>query len=175
MNDLLPLPYTEEALALIIKKVDQVQHLLDRKILIENPSTYVSFTHSTISETEFITEVAKATGCALLLDVNNIYVSAVNQQLNPQEYLQSIPEHLVEEIHLAGHTIKQFANHTLLIDTHNQLICNDVWDLYSETLKHLGNKPTLIEWDSDLPELAVLISEADYAQSIMDENYAQVA
>ena len=167
MNDLLPLPYTEEALALVVDKVSQLQDLLGRRILIENPSTYVCFRHSTIAEVDFLVEAARQSDCGILLDVNNVYVSAVNHGFDAAQYLAAVPAELVEEIHLAGHTVREFATNTLLIDTHNDTVCAAVWALYAAVIERIGRRPTLIEWDSDLPELDTLLQQASMAQSIM--------
>lgn len=173
-NDLLPLPYTEEALAVVRSNIQRVQDRLQRKILLENPSRYLSFRHSTIDETEFLAELAASTGCGLLLDINNIYVSAQNLGFDPLHYLQNIPAQAVEEIHLAGFTLQN----EILIDTHSRPVSSQVWSLYSQFLAQHGDRPTLIEWDADIPALDVLLGEAaiadrrraGYAQPNLDEN-----
>lgn len=163
-NDLLPLPYTEEALRHFCSHVDQVQDYLGQKILIENPSSYLRYRHSTIPEWEFFTAISARTGAGLLLDVNNVFVSACNHDFDPLEYLAAVPGELVEEIHLAGHTLKEFPEGHIRIDDHASPVCDSVWALYAETLKLMGRKPTLIEWDAELPPLTRLVAEADIAR-----------
>ncbi|MCP5159280.1 MAG: DUF692 domain-containing protein [Gammaproteobacteria bacterium] len=175
LNDLLPLPYTEEALYHLVARVARVQDALGRQILIENVSSYLQYAHSTIPEWEFLAELAKRAGCGVLLDVNNIYVSARNHGFDPGAYLRAIPQRAVQEIHLAGFTVKQVAGGEMLIDTHNQPVCPDVWALYRQAVQHFGPRPTLIEWDTDLPELAVLVSEAQQADAILEERHARAA
>jgi uncharacterized protein (UPF0276 family) len=169
-NDLLPLPYTEEALAHISRRIAQVQDHLGRSILMENPSSYLEYTISQIPEWEFITEVAQSSGCQILLDVNNIYVSAQNHGFDPHAYMDAIPVGLVKEIHLAGFTKNYFEGGSILIDTHNRQVASEVWNLYQAALKRFGQQPTLIEWDTDLPELSVLLDEAAKAQNYLDNN-----
>lgn len=164
MNDLLPLPYTEEALQHICARIRQTQDYLGRRILIENLSSYVRFNHSTIPEWEFLASVAKLTECAILLDVNNIYVSAVNHDFDPYLYIQAIPSAAIQELHLAGF----HDNGDYLIDTHGTPVSDAVWQLYRHTLRCHGIKPTLIEWDTDIPALPVLLREAARAQSLME-------
>lgn len=162
-NDLLPLPYTEEALEVFCRNVDEVQEHLQRPILIENPSSYVKFQHSTISEWEFLTEVQKRTDCRLLLDLNNVHVSAFNHGFDTQTYLNAIPADCVDEIHLAGFTVKQLEKGEIWIDTHSQPVSDEVWVLYEQWLAKHGSRHTLIEWDLDIPEPEVLLGEADKA------------
>ena len=162
-NDLLPLPYTEEALDHFCLHVCQVQDYLGRKILIENPSSYLRYRHSTIPESEFLAAVSRRTGAGLLLDVNNVFVSACNHRFDPLEYLADVPGELVDEIHLAGHTLKNFSDGEIRIDDHASPVSDAVWSLYAETLKLMGAKPTLIEWDVELPPLERLVQEADVA------------
>jgi len=164
LNDLLPLPYTEEALSVVCANIDQAQDFLHRQMLVENVSSYLQFSDSSIPEWEFIAEVARRTGCGLLLDVNNIYVSAINHSFDPLRYLDAIPAHAVQEIHLAGFD----RNGLCLIDTHGKPVAGPVWNLYGEALTRVGPVPTLIEWDTDLPPLAVLLAEAAKAQEILD-------
>jgi uncharacterized protein len=166
LNDLLPLPYTEEALEVVIRHVDQVQSAIRRTILIENPSSYLRFKHSTISEAEFLGAVVRRTGCGLLCDVNNIYVSAHNLGTDPEDYLKTLPGDAVREFHLAGHSRNEVAGKSVLIDDHASCVCGEVWDLYSYALTQIGERPTLIEWDADLPPLDVLLGEAEQAQHI---------
>jgi len=174
-NDLLPLPYTEEALRHFSERVLQVQDNLRRNILVENPSSYLSYRHSVIPEAEFLTEICRRTGAGLLLDVNNVFVSAFNLNFDPLEYLASIPGDLVAEIHLAGHTEKVFPDGILLIDDHASSVSQAVWDLYANTLELIGDKPTLIEWDSELPSLVDLVGEAKTAQNYLDTRNARIA
>jgi len=171
LNDLLPLPYTEEALEHFCHQVDQAQDYLGRTILIENVSSYLQFKQSTIPEWQFVAEVANRTGCGILLDVNNIYVNAVNHKFDPLGYLQAIPLGAVKEIHLAGFD----SNGDCLIDTHGNPVFERVWDLYRHAVKLFGNVPTLIEWDTDIPGLAILLTEADKANAILMENHANFA
>jgi uncharacterized protein len=166
LNDLLPLPYTEEALAIFCANVQEMQEALKRPVLVENPSTYLQFAHSTISEWEFVAEISKRTGCGLLLDVNNIYVSACNHGFDSGKYLQAMPRSAVREIHLAGHTAKQVGDQTLRIDDHGSAVCEEVWALYGEAIRLLGPVPTLIEWDSRIPPLAEIVAEAAKADVI---------
>lgn len=164
-NDLLPLPYTRETLARVCDHIDQVQNALRRPILLENPSTYVEFSASTMSETAFISEIIRRTGCGLLLDVNNLYISAVNHNRDAQRMLQELPLQHVGEIHLAGYTeCIDGADDRLLIDSHDKEVSDPVWALYKETLKLTGAIATLIEWDSNVPPLARLLQEAARAQ-----------
>ncbi|MDE2070973.1 MAG: DUF692 domain-containing protein [Gammaproteobacteria bacterium] len=167
LNDLLPLPYTEEALNLTVEHVRRAQELLDRELLMENVSTYLSYTHSTIPEWQFVAELTRRAGCGLLLDVNNIYVNSVNHGFDPHAYIRAIPPAAVREIHLAGFTAKEGLGAPLLIDTHSRPVSNEVWALYREALVHIGPVPTLIEWDQDIPELEVLQAEAARAQEFM--------
>lgn len=169
-NDLLPLPYTEESLTLLSDRICETQNYLGREILIENPSTYLEFQHSTIPETEFIDAVTRKSGCGLLLDINNVFVCASNHGFDALTYLQEIPIDIVREIHLAGHTVNEFDDGRILIDTHNQRVCKEVWGLYAAAVNRFGRVPTLIEWDTDLPMLDVLIEEAGIAQNTIN-NY----
>ncbi len=169
LNDLLPLPYTEEALEVIVRHVDQVQSALRRTILIENPSSYLRFVHSSISEAEFLGAVVTRTGCGLLCDVNNIYVSAHNLGTDPEDYIKTLPGDAIREFHLAGHSMNEVAGLSVLIDDHASCVCGEVWDLYSYALAQIGERPTLIEWDADLPPLDVLLGEAEKAQHIAKE------
>ena len=174
-NDLLPLPYTDEALYHMIARVAQVQDVLGRPILIENPSSYLQYVESAIPEWEFLAVLAERTGCGVLLDVNNIYVSARNHGFDASAYLRAIPRHLVREIHLAGFTVNRFDGGEILIDTHNRPVWPAVWALYRQAVQRFGPIPTLIEWDTDLPELAVLVDEAQRAGAILEERHARAA
>lgn len=166
-NDLLPIPYTDEALARFVSNVNQVQEFLGRQIIIENPSSYLQFKDSNIHEADFLNSLSQQTGCGLLLDINNIYVSACNHGFSAQDYLNKIHFENVQEIHLAGHTRKQLDNGEILIDTHNQRVCDAVWELFKNNINNLQHAATLIEWDTDLPELAVLLAEKDKALQIV--------
>ncbi|WP_080175480.1 MNIO family bufferin maturase [Photobacterium toruni] len=174
-NDLLPLPYTEEALTNFCGKVMQVQDVLQRQMLIENPSSYLQFQHSTIPEWEFLMAVQQRTGCGLLLDLNNIYVSSFNHSFDCQTYLAAINPAVVQEIHLAGFIRKQQPQGEIWIDTHSQPVSDKVWRLYQQWIHcHGSDTPTLIEWDADIPPLAILLAEADKAQAIIDKESANV-
>jgi uncharacterized protein len=170
LADLLPLPLTEEALELLCRHVTQVQERLNRRILIENPSTYLEFEHSSIPEWEFLSALAHRTGCGLLCDVNNIFVSASNHGWNAADYLQGLPAASIEEIHLAGHAMRVLDDGRVLrIDNHGSRVAPEVWDLYRVALRLYGPKPTLIEWDTDIPALEVLLDEAAHAQRLIEE------
>jgi uncharacterized protein (UPF0276 family) len=164
LNDLLPLPYTREALDRVCAHVDIVQERLARTILVENVSSYLRFLPEEMPEWAFVAEVARRTGCGLLLDVNNIHVSACNHGLDAREFLAGVPADRVQEIHLAGY--EQVDD--LLIDTHSRPVYPAVWALYREALERFGPVPTLIEWDQDIPELEVLLAEAGKAQTCLD-------
>ena len=168
LNDLLPLPYTEEALAHLVTRVTQIQESLDRQILVENISSYLEFTASHIPEWEFLAELARRSGCGILLDVNNIFVSASNHGFDSYRYLHGIPRGTVVEMHLAGFTRKRFEDGEILIDTHNRHVAPEVWRLYDAAVARFGTTPTLIEWDTDLPSLDELVIEARRAQTILD-------
>jgi uncharacterized protein len=174
-NDLLPLPYRADTLKRVCDHVDQTQNRLQRRMLLENPSTYVTFRSSTLSEGEFMSEVVRRTGCGLLLDVNNLYVSAVNHGLDPLRLLGEMPLHAVEQIHLAGHAVECDPDGgPLLIDDHGSAVADPVWRLYREAIRHTGPRPTLIEWDQHLPALDVLLAEADRAAQALS-NCQEVA
>jgi uncharacterized protein (UPF0276 family) len=168
LADLLPLPMTEEALDVVCRHVDQTQSFLKRRILVENPSSYLTFGHSTIPECEFIAAVAGRTGCGILCDVNNIFVSAHNHGWDASAYLAALPAAAIGEIHLAGHTLRVLADGgTVRIDDHGSRVIDDVWALYEEALARFGPLPTLIEWDTDVPPLAVLLGEAEHAGTLL--------
>jgi uncharacterized protein (UPF0276 family) len=171
LNDLLPLPFTDEALALVCDRVDAVQNALQRTLLVENISAYVRFADDIMSEWEFVAAVARNTGCKLVLDVNNIYVNAVNHGFDAATYIAAIPANAVAEIHLAGFD----ASGPCLIDTHGTHVAPPVWDLYRDTIRRCGPKPTLIEWDTNLPGLEVLLGEAAQAQCILEAGHAVAA
>jgi len=168
MNDLLPLPYSYESLQTVSEHIQQVQDYLGRQILIENPSTYLQFKNNEMTEYAFLREVVIRTGCGILLDVNNLYVTHKNHAIDPDAYLDHIPSKSVREIHLAGHTVEIIEHQPLWIDHHGDVVCQDVWNLYEKTLKKFGPIPTLIEWDTDVPSLKVLIGEAKKAQILLD-------
>jgi uncharacterized protein (UPF0276 family) len=169
LNDLLPLPYTEATLRRVIAHVEQTQAALDRRILLENPATYLQFAASTIPETEFLAEIAARTGCGLLLDVTNVLVACTNRQEDPTAYLARFPLQQVGEIHLAGHHATQDRHGAdLLIDDHGSRIAAETWALYESTLTRTGPLPTLVEWDTDVPDWAVLRAEAQAAQTVLD-------
>jgi uncharacterized protein (UPF0276 family) len=168
LADLLPLPMTEESLSVVCRHVDQVQNHMKRRILVENPSTYLRFCHSTIPEWEFMTAVAERTGCGILCDVNNIYVSAHNHGWDASTYLAALPPAAIGEIHLAGHSVRPLDDgSTLRIDDHASRVIAEVWALYREALGRFGPVPTLIEWDTDVPPLDVLLGEADHAGALL--------
>jgi uncharacterized protein (UPF0276 family) len=174
-NDLLPLPYTEEALANLAARVDAVQDHLGRRILVENVSTYLQFAATTMHEGEFLAALAAETGCGLLLDVNNVYVSARNHGLDPLAFLDALPPSAIGEIHVAGHSRVERGGREILIDTHGAPVCEDVWRLYAAALERFGDVPTLVEWDTDLPALDTLLAEARRADEIRDRTLAVAA
>jgi len=167
LNDLLPLPYTEESLAVVCANIARAQDAVKRQILLENPSSYLEFADSVIPEAEFLAEIVRRSGCGLLLDVNNIYVTARNHGLDASAYLAALLGEAVGEIHLAGHARRDVGGETLLIDDHGSAVADPVWTLYEETLTLIGPRPTLIEWDSNLPPLAVLLGEAEKARALI--------
>ncbi|WP_431299082.1 MNIO family bufferin maturase [Tabrizicola sp. BL-A-41-H6] len=169
LNDLLPLPYTEETLAQVCRHVARVQDVLGRRMLLENPSTYVLFDQSTIPETEFLADVVRRTGCGLLLDVNNVFVTATNHRTNPLAYLAAFPIEAVGEIHLGGHAEEELPSGPLLIDAHGTPVADPVWALYAAVLARTGPVPTLIEWDNDVPPWPDLMAEAMRAQTLLDQ------
>jgi uncharacterized protein (UPF0276 family) len=168
LNDLLPLPYTRATLDRVCGHIDEVQAVLGRRLLLENPSTYVAFAETSLAETDFLTEIARRTGCGLLLDVNNVYVSGINQNYDPQAYLDAFPLDLVGEIHLGGHAEdRDDHGNRLLIDSHGAEVVDPVWALYARVIAKAGPRPTLIEWDNDVPEWPVLAAEAARAAQVM--------
>ncbi|MFP3557320.1 DUF692 domain-containing protein [Paraburkholderia sp. SIMBA_049] len=170
-NDLLPLPYTKATLDKVCEHIDQVQEAIGRPMLLENPSTYVAFASSTMSEPDFIRIVAQRTGCGLLLDVNNVFVSAVNHGYSARAYLAEFPLEYVGEIHLAGHSEQHDDENTLLlIDSHDRAIADPVWDLYRHVVARTGSIPTLIEWDNHLPAWPELRAQALAARRIVSEH-----
>jgi uncharacterized protein (UPF0276 family) len=171
LNDLLPVPYDEATLDRVCGHIDQVQETLKRHILLENPSTYLGFEASTMSETDFIRAIVQRTGCGLLLDINNVHVSATNHGYSASDYLADFPLQSVEEIHLAGHAEDiDDAGLPLLIDSHDRPVDDLVWKLYEHVLARLGPLPTLIEWDNDVPDWPVLKREAQRANLVLDRH-----
>ncbi|MBY6162158.1 DUF692 domain-containing protein [Mameliella alba] len=168
LNDLLPLPYTSATLARVCDHIDEVQEALGRKILLENPSSYLAFAESTLEETDFMQEVTRRTGCGLLLDVNNVFISATNLGYSPQDYIARFPLEAVGEIHLAGHD-EDHDDHgaPLLIDNHGREVAEPVWALLDLVLDHAGPRPLLIEWDNDVPDWPVLAAEAQRAEAAL--------
>lgn len=167
-NDLLPLPYTRQTLARVAEHIDEVQTTLGRTMLLENPSHYIGIAESTIPEIDFLTEVAKRTGCGLLLDVNNVFVSARNHGTDPLVYLEAFPSDRVREVHLGGHDEElDDAGGSLLIDTHASSVADAVWTLYAHLIARTGPIPTLIEWDNNLPDWPTLRAQAIAAQNIL--------
>lgn len=167
LNDLLPLPYNDETLSLVCDHIDRVQEVLGRKMLLENPATYVQFEQSVIAETDFLAQIVKRTGCGLLLDVNNVFVSCTNHRADPRAYLAAFPMQAVGEIHLGGHSEEELADGPLLIDAHGAAIADPVWALYGEVISRVGPLPTLVEWDNDVPDFATLYAEAQRAESVL--------
>lgn len=167
-NDLLPLPYTRQTLNRVCAHIDQVQNRLGRRMLLENPATYIEFEASSYSESQFIGEVVRRSGCGLLLDVNNVHVSCINHGRNADQFIRELPLQSVAQIHLAGfHRDQDAAGSPLLIDSHGAPVDALVWGLYEQVLELIGPMPSLIEWDNDVPELAVLLQEAGRAENLM--------
>jgi uncharacterized protein len=168
LNDLLPVPYTEETLARVADHIDEVQETVGRQMLLENPSTYLAFAESTYSEIDFIAEVARRTGCGLLFDVNNVHVASTNQEWDPVAYVEAYPLKQVREIHLGGHAPEtDEAGRPLLIDTHDREVADIVWGLFEHTIALTGPLPTLIEWDADIPAWPILKAEAERAEAVL--------
>jgi len=168
LNDLLPLPYTESSLALLCGHVDEVQQELGRQLLIENPASYLRFRQSSIPEPEFMTEIVRRTGCGILCDVNNIYVSAWNFGFDPIAYIEALAIAPIGELHLAGHHAATAVD--ILIDDHGSRVVTPVWELYAIALKRFGSVPTIIEWDVNIPPLEVLLDEAHHAEELVHEH-----
>jgi len=165
-HELLPLPYTEETVKHVARRISQVQDFLETKILIENVSSYLSYTSSDMTEWAFLNAVATEADCYILFDINNVYVSATNHQFSAEDYINAIHPERVKQFHLAG-----YENHqTYLLDSHSERVHDKVWDLYRLALKRFGQIPTLMEWDNNIPEFSVLLNEANKAQFLMDEN-----
>jgi uncharacterized protein len=167
LNHLLPLPYTEESLTTVCRNVDEVQAALGRRVLVENPSGYLRFTTSTIPEAEFLSALVRRTGCGLLCDVNNVFVSCANLGLDAGAYLAALPREAIGEIHLAGHARNDADGRTILIDDHGSRVADAVWHLYERAVARFGPVPTLIEWDTHIPALEVLLDEARIAEAIL--------
>lgn len=167
LNDLLPLPYTQETLRQLCDNIHRTQDFLQHPILVENPSTYISFKHNDMTEYEFMNEAAAKTGCGLLLDINNIYVQSRNHGLDPYAYIDNVHPAYVREMHLAGHSEKKTQSGIILVDTHNTAVRSEVWDLFRHAVKRFGCIPTLIEWDQDFPPLETLLAEAQRARHIL--------
>lgn len=166
-NDLLPLPYTQESLDNFVTKIKQTQDYLGRQILIENPSSYIQFAQSDMNEWDFYAQLPKRTGCGLLFDVNNVFVSSFNHNFEVDDYLNAVNGEDIQEIHLAGFAINSYEKGDIYIDNHGSKVKKEVWDLYQKTIDKFGQKPTLIEWDTDVPELSILLAEAKKAQNIL--------
>jgi len=166
LNDLMPLPYTEETLDLVVEHVDFVQARLGRRILVENPSAYLRFRHSPIPEAEFLAALVARSGCGLLCDINNIYVSGRNLGFDPIEYLAALPAAAIGEFHVAGHRANPVGDSVILIDDHGSAVADAVWALHGEALRRIGRRPALVEWDSRLPALDLLMAEADKADRL---------
>ena len=172
LADLLPLPMTQEALDVVCRNVEEFQVALGRRILVENPSSYLQYRHSSIPEWEFIAEVAKRTGCGILCDVNNVYVSASNHGWHASSYLAALSPEAIGEIHLAGHTARRLPNGRMIrIDDHGCRVAPEVWALYAEALARFGPVPTLIEWDTEVPAMPVLMAEAARAAGTMQQTH----
>lgn len=168
LNDLLPLPYTEETLARVCEHIDQVQNFLGRQMLLENPATYLLFEESTLAETDFLEQVVASTGCGLLLDVNNVFVASTNHAMDPRDYLSRFPVQWVREVHLSGHSeTMDEAGAPLLIDLHDTPVKDPVWELYEELITRTGPVASLVEWDNDVPDWPVLRTEAEAAEAIL--------
>jgi len=174
-HDLLPLPYTEEAVSVVTENIIKVQEELGRQILIENVSSYLTYTHSSLREWEFLSEIATRADCGILLDVNNIYVSSYNHRFDPKIYIENVPHDRVGQIHLAGHSDKE----TYLFDTHDGPVIDPVWELYRLAVRHCGRVSTLVEWDEQIPEFEVVCAEAEHARALETKElgrfYAQSA
>jgi uncharacterized protein (UPF0276 family) len=164
INDLLPFPYTQQALSNVADRIDQVQEILGRQLLVENLSSYLSFTQSEMSEGEFLAELSRRTGCGILFDVENLYVNARNLGVDTNAFIKALPAEAVREYHLAGYSVRDGC----LVDTHDHPVYPAVWELYDFALQHIGPRPTLIEWDSDIPALTVLTGEAEIAQQRLE-------
>ncbi len=174
-NDLLPLPYTEEAVHHLASRIRQVQDALGRRLLLENVSQYVAFAHSSLTEGEYLAAIVQEAQCELLVDINNLFVNAHNLGSDPRAVLDALPAHAVSQYHLAGHTRKVVGEHTLLIDDHGSTVASPVWELFQYALVRVGPRPTLIEWDTELPALEVLLAEARTADQFLARTHADAA
>ncbi|MEM6587141.1 MAG: DUF692 domain-containing protein, partial [Pseudomonadota bacterium] len=173
LNDLLPLPYNEATLTRVADHIDEVQEVVGRSMLLENPSSYLAFEDSTMSETDFLQELARRTGCGLLLDVNNVFISATNLGMDAKSYIDAFPMEHVGEMHLGGHDEDEDDHGApLLIDSHGAEVADPVWALYGYTLAQAGPRPTLIEWDNDVPDWPVLREEAARAAAFLQPVHA---
>lgn len=166
--DLLPVPYTNESLNIFVANIQKTQDFLQHNLLIENPSSYITYEDSTWEEVDFLVALMQKTGAKLLLDVNNVFVSSMNHGWDPIKYIYKIPSHYVQEIHLAGHSTRQIQDFLLRIDTHDKEVCTEVWELYQRTIQHCGMIPTLIEWDEAIPSLSDLLAEAEKIKQYVD-------
>jgi len=167
-NDLLPLPYNADSVASVADHIDEVQTAVGRRMLLENPSNYLAFAETTMSEIDFLKEIVRRTGCGLLLDVNNVHISAVNQRFDPFGYIDAFPAEHVGEFHLAGYEAERDDDGaSLLIDTHSRPVDPAVWQLYEHAIMRVGPVPTLVEWDNDVPEWPVLYTEVVHADSVL--------
>lgn len=175
LNDLLPLPYTEEALDVVVRNLDRLQAALGRQVSIENPSCYLGFVQSTLTEPEFLAELVRRSGCGLLLDLNNIVVTAHNLRLDARDWLKALPGEAITEYHLAGHAVNDCDGEPILIDDHGSRVGDEVWALFGDALRHYGPRPTLIEWDTDIPVLPVLLDEAARAERMIQQVRADAA
>ncbi|MGE4233091.1 MAG: DUF692 domain-containing protein [Bacteriovoracia bacterium] len=174
LHDLLPLPYNEETIAHVVSRINDVQEFLGRQMVFENVSSYMTFESSEMSEWEFVTEITRRSGCALLLDINNIYVSATNHGFDPNIYLNGIPVDSVKQFHLAGHSIMELGDQRkFLIDTHDHPVCDDVWSLYENAIRRFGKISTLIEWDDNIPDFSILMAESNRAKEIEERVLAE--
>lgn len=171
LNDLLPLPYTQEAVDHLVLRIQQVQDYLKRQILIENISAYIRYPESEMPEHEFLNQIAVKSGCGILLDINNLYVNSRNLGVDSTAYLKAMPRESIQEFHLSGFTSTTIDMNEILIDSHNRAVMPAVWDLYREAIDIIGRKPTIIEWDTDLPSLDTLCLEASKAETILRESY----
>ena len=167
LNDLLPLPLNDESLTIVVDNIKTVQDALGRQILVENPSSYMAFNSSTMPEVEFLSVMAEKAGCGLLLDVNNIFVSGRNMGWSIEDYVDNVPADLIGEVHLAGHLIKEVDGVELRIDDHGSAVSDDVWALYERLINRVGDVPSLVEWDNNIPDFAILQNEANKAHEIM--------
>lgn len=174
-NDLLPLPYTEEALDVVVRNVGRLQQRLGRQVSVENPSCYLAFAQSTLTEPEFLTELARRSGCGLLLDLNNIVVTAHNLRLDPRDWLAGLPGEAIAEYHLAGHAVNDADGQPILIDDHGSRAGAEVWALFGEAVRRFGPRPTLVEWDTDIPALPVLLEEAAKAERVIEQAESDAA